>query len=253
MSENQGQQGGYGYEEGGQQAALSFGLNQNVYLDKFEWTANGGKDGAEMEAVNINFKIGDSDKGYKQFPVTRAFGENNEEITDPTHPAFIQAQKDLSAKLVHIVGVFVPKEDIQTALRQPIKSFKEYIKVLSSLLPKNYNTIPLDIFLGYQWQITGENKKTFLEIPKKMTSGRWLNLSVPAVGGVWQEERKDPATVGDSDTALRYVDAEGNVHPFFRNGWYIKSNYATQQNEDAGSNSGSGAAMNNSGAAKKGW
>jgi hypothetical protein len=42
-------------------------------------------------------------------------------------------------------------------------------------------------------------------------------------------QRKENAS--DNETALRYVDKDGNVHPFVRNGWYMNSNFATQQKE----------------------
>lgn len=238
MSENQNvpQTSGYGYDEseGPESSSFVFGLNSgNVLLTKFEFTANGGKDGAEAEAIDIVFNIDGKEKSARKFAVNKAFSKDpvtkqQIEVSDPNHPAFKLAQNELSAILVHIVGCFVPKEKIKEALSIQIQSFKHYCHILSTLLPANFATIKLDAFAQYQWSITGEAKRTFLEFPKNMKHGRWLCVHVPPVG-TWEKQQK--LNAADSETALRYVDADGNVHPFIRNGWFMNSNFATMQKE----------------------
>lgn len=229
-------QGGYGYEEHvAKESSFVFGLNAgNVRLTKFAHTMNGGKDGAEKEALDIMFTIDGNEKGYRKFPIIKAFGRdengNQIDIIDPEHPAFKQAQRDLSSVLIHIVGCFVDKTKVQNALNRPIASFKEFSEILAGLLPVNFAETPLDGFGQYQWQIGGEAKVTYLEFPKNMKHGRWLEAAhVPK--DKWEKQQKTNAST--SEIALRYVDADGNKHPFARNGWYMESNFAIQQKEVA--------------------
>ena len=230
------QQGGYGYSEHvAKESSTVFGLNAgNVRLTKFAHTMKGGKDDSDLEALDIVFTIDGNDKGYRRFPISRAYAKDESgaqiEVTDSQHPEFIAAQMSLSSVLVHIVGCFVEKEAIKTALARPIQSFKEYCGILQSLLPNNFDQIPLDAFMQYQWTISGENKVTYLEFPKNMKHGRWLGTALEAKGEAgWTKQQKPNA--GTGEVALRYVDEEGNKHPFARNGWFMTSNFATQQKE----------------------
>jgi hypothetical protein len=244
------QKGGYGYSEHvAKDSAFVFGLNAgNVRLTKFEHTANGGKDGAAMEALDIMFTIDGAERGYRKFPISRAYGKdatgNQIEITDAAHPAFIAEQQQLSSVLVHIVGCFVEKADIQAALNRQIGSFKQFAEILASLLPAGFADVALDGWGQYQWQINGENKVTFLEFPKNMKHGRWIQASVTPKDK-WEKQQRPNAA--DNEVALRYVDADGVVHPFSRNGWYMASNFAKQQKEAP---SAGGTAMQNAGAAQ---
>lgn len=228
------QAGGYGYSEHvAKESAFVFGLNAgNVRLIKFAHTLTGGKDGADMEALDIAFTVDGAEKNYRKFPITKAFAKDEQgnqiEVTDPQHPNFVQEQQNLSSVLVHIVGCFVEKADIQAALQRPIQSFAEYCKILTGLLPANKAEIALDAFGQYQWQIGGENKVTYLEFPKNMKHGRWLGAAI-APKDKWEKQVKQGASTGE--VALRWVDADGNVHPFSRNGWFMESHFATQQKE----------------------
>lgn len=113
------------------------------------------------------------------------------------------------------------------------------------LLPKDYESIPLDMFCHWQWQPSGENTKTFLDLPKKMSYGRWLSPAIEPVGQ-WTEKR-----VANPDNskpvALWYVDEAGNVHPFKRNGWFMNSNFAKQQNLGLPDEPGAGDATGDAG------
>lgn len=243
------QDSGYGYQEDnvGAKPRMSFGLNAgNCFLTKFEWTENGGKDGAKLEALEILFNINGQEKRYKKFPISKAFAKdengNKIEVTDPSHPAMQQAKRDLSSVLSHILGCFATQKEIRDALTsQPIQSFKHYCHILSTLLPEGFEQTPLDMFGQYQWSISGESKVTYVEIPKNMKHGRWLSAEVKPVGGEWIKQQKTNAD--SSEVALRYVDVEGSVHPFQRNGWYMSSNFSFQQKEEAQS-SQAGASMN---------
>ena len=147
----------YGYEtDEVKQSNLGFGLNNNCYLTKFVFNPNGGKDGAEQECLDIVFNINGTEKSYRKFPIVKAFGKNNEEITDPNAPEFRDALKDLNATIFHIVHCFVSEDVYKAALARPITSFKQFCDIVSNLLPKDFNTKKLDIFLQYQYNITGK-------------------------------------------------------------------------------------------------
>jgi len=248
-------QAGYGYSEHVPgEASIVFGLNAgNVRLTKFAWTANGGKDGAEMEAMDIMFTVKGKERGYKKFPIKKAFAKDpsnptgpNIEITDPNHPAIATAKQELSSVMVHILGCFVPKAEIQAALSVQIQNFKHFCSILQDLLPNNFDQVALDGFGVWQWQIGGEAKNTFLEFPKNMKHGRWLGKAIDPISK-WEKQQNPAASL--SEVALRYVDADGNKHPFTRNGWFMESNFATQQKE---AQSAGGQAMQNSADASSG-
>jgi len=240
---------GYGYaSDENSSLNVQFGLNPAAAtLVKFEWINNGGKDGAEAEALDMQFAIVGSDRivSYRKFRVTKAYGKNQEEITDPKNPIFQKELKDFNASVVHVLRCFRTEEEIKMALSGPIANFKDFCKILMNLLPKGYDQIPLDIFFQWQWQIKGENNKTFLELPKKMSYGKWVCKAVAAQAGlepvVEGEEPKIPewrmVKHNNPDTstpvALKFVDDAGNIHPFVRNGWFMLSNFAAQQLTEA--------------------
>jgi hypothetical protein len=219
----------YGYTtDEVKQATFGFGLNAGTtILKKFEWIPNGGKEGAEGEALEIIFNIGGTDKSYRKFPITQGFGKNGEVITDPNSSEFKEAVQTFNSVITHILHCFVDTEKMQKAMNVPIRSFKEFCTIAANLLPKNFNEIKLDIFMQYQWQIRSGQNRTFLEIPSSMKNGKWLCVAVPPVGE-WKEVRKKDPSDNDQK-ALTYVDEAGNVHPFTRYGRYVNGNLANQQ------------------------
>ncbi len=229
MSENNQTMGGYGYVDDNVQSggSMSFGLNQGLArLVKFEWIPNGGKDGAEQEALDIQFAIEGREKpvSYKKFPVTKAFDKQNggAEVTDPNHPAFKDEQANFNQVVMHILGCFVDKDALKAAFSKPIASFKEFCKAAEGVLPKDFSNKSLDIFFQYQWQVAEGKDRTYLELPKNMKQGKFL---VPATTNNWKEVR--------TNKVLKYVDSsdEKVLHPFQRGEWFLQSNWANQQKE----------------------
>lgn len=235
---------GYGYSsDERKENPFDFGLNAGVtFLKSFGYIPNGGKDGADQDALEIIFEINGVEKSYRKFPVTKAYlktkkGEPQQETTDPKHKAFIEAVDDLNSSVVHILRAFVDNMTIEAALAKKIASFKDFCNITAGLLPAKYDEVALDIFLGYQWQMSTGRDKTYLDIPTKVKQGKWLCKEVP---GIW-EERKVPNPQEKTREALYYIkvdkegkpvlDSEGKEikHPFIRNGWYMLSNYANQQ------------------------
>ena len=122
------------------------------------------------------------------------------------------------------------------------------------MLPKDYDKIKLDIFFQYQWQIKGDAKKTYLELPKKMAYGKWLMpAQAPSEGSEWKEIRhNDPAS--STPIALKYVDGENNIHPFVRGGWFMLSAFSKEQiDESADSASIEGNAKGTGTEDQSGW
>lgn len=233
---------GYGYESDGRKVSpFVFGLNAGVtYLKEFKWIPNGGKDGAEQEALEIIFTINGEDKGHRQFPVTEAFIKNSptkEKTTDPNHVDFKKAKAALSGLITHIAKAFMDEATFKSGISRGFASFHEYCDVVAALLPTDFNTRPLDIFLQYQYNIGKNQNKTYLEIPKNMKNGYWL---WPAQAGNWTEKRLDKFT-DDTPDALFYYDADVAItknakgedqyklHPISKSGYFLNSNNAVQQ------------------------
>lgn len=227
----------YGYEDdnvSAKSSSLVFGLNAGAArLVKLEWINNGGAAGAEQEALDIQFAIEGQERllSYRQFPIKKAFDDKGGEITDSKDPIFIEAQKTINQCITHIMHCFIGTEILKIAFQQPVESFKEYCKILSSLLPKDYDKIRLDIFMQYQWQIKNEAKQTYLELPKKMNQGKWICREVVPVGK-WKEVR---ATDCDDKMpmALKYVDDANNIHPFIKGGYFVNHPWANQQKDES--------------------
>lgn len=218
---------GYGYADDSAKPNISFGGNfGNTFLKKFEYITNAGKDGADGEALDIVFSINGSDKNYRIFPVTRVYAKDNTELT-PDSPdykgAMQEAMKELSQRVVQILKCFRTEEQVIAAFSVPIQSFEQYCAIAKAGLPSNFSETPLDIFMQYQWSITGTNTRTFLEIPKKTKYGKFVCAAVAPVG-VWKEER-------GADGSLFYKDESGNKHPFERGKWFMESKFAHLQQE----------------------
>jgi len=208
---------GYKNQEDIKSSPMKFGLNAgSANLVEFKYIPNGGKDGAEQDALEIIYEINGTKVSDRQFPVMSAYDENNEKVTDPQHPAMVKAADDFNAKMVHIMHAFVEDDVLQKALANNIQSFKEYVTILQGLLPNNYREIKLDLFFQYPWNPNSEGKK-YLRLPYDMKQGRWICKSVPPVGS-WKEVRD---TSSDNSKALTYVDDNGNVHPFTRSTWFL--------------------------------
>lgn len=246
---------------------FAFGLNAgNVFLTKFGYIPNGGEKGAEADALDIIFNIGGTDKNYRCFPIKKAYrkmpnGAPSVEVTDPSEPEMIDAMGDFNARITHILHCFQEIDVIKTAFARPIAGFKEFCQIAESILPKDFSKIPLDIFLAYQYQPSKDQTRTYLEVPKKMSYGRWLAKSQP--GKRFQEIRiTGPQLTKDTPHALQYVEIDqngpilnpdrtyANIHPFIRNGWFMLSPMAQQTIvQGAASAAGTALASNAAGAA----
>lgn len=243
---------GYGEETENKVSPYTFGLNQGFRLTKFEWIPNGGKDGAEGEALEIIFeKISDPTvkRSYRQFPVTKGYDKSGNEVTDPKSKEYKEAFSDFNGRITHILHAFVDDAAVKAAFARPIKGFKEFCNIARSLLPGAQTpTIELDIFFQYQWSLKGDQKRAYLDMPTKRKHGAFICKSVKPVGKWTAVKVENPDD--NEQYALKYVDDAGNQHPFTRNGWFMNSNFAIQQVSAEAqaaatqSNAAAGAAMN---------
>ena len=233
MSENNDSVYGFEDDKSQQGGGLNFGLNAGVtFMKTFQFNPNGGKDGAEQEALDIVFNVDGRDVSYRMFPVTKAY-DNNVEVTDVRHPAMKQAIKDFNSIVVHVLHAFVKIDDIKTALSIPISSFKQFCDITKNILPSNFSNKQLDIFAQWQWSITGDNDKTYPRLPKNMKHGKWLCAHLPPLNGKWDKVELNGKLAYKSNG----VDAEGKPitlrHPFSRTKWFMDSNFAEQQKDES--------------------
>lgn len=223
------QKRGYGFVDDTDQSLKSksggkFGLNgKEAFLFKFELNPNAGADGALGDALDVSFNIKEKSFNLRIYPVTKVYDAKNQEITDVNSKEYITGfNTELTQKnavIVHILkAVGVTEAQIKTALGQPMEDFAAFINALVTLLPANFNTIPLDLFLEYQWEIPSGQDRTFLQIPKNMKGGYFV---CPAQDGTWTEVL--------SEGKLTYTNATGQVHPFDRDKNFMESNKAKLQ------------------------
>lgn len=208
-----------------------FGLNQGALVTKFEYNPNGGQDGSAGDCIDLTISINDAEYRRRYFPVTKAYGENNEEVTDPKAPEFVKEVNFLNATLMDICKVFVTEDEIKTALSNPaIKDFVSFAQALERLVKSkpNWDKEPVDVFLQYQWSIKGDKEVTYLELPKtnSIKHGSWIVAHINA-------DFKQSTT----DKGISYLTSEGIKHPFKRSEWFATSNFGVRQDIRPGSDS----------------
>lgn len=225
----------YSYEEvSASNSGGKFGLNQGAKIVKFEFNPNGGKDESLQDSCDVTIEIDDKEFRARQFPVQRAY-DNNVEITDPKHEKFVLAVKNANATLCDIVAAVAGDEAVKLALAtaRP-KDYKTFIDTLERTLKMtpNWDKALVDVFLQYQYAVTGDNTRTFLQLPKTdhIKHGKWICKHIPA-----DFER-------DNSKSIKYFAKETGVkHPFSRSEWFATSAFGTQiilgEDEDASGDS----------------
>lgn len=218
----------YGYQNSAElenssennQSGFNFGLNTGATITKFEFNANGGVDNTPQECIEITVKVGEREFRNKFFPITRAWTKDRQEITDTTSEEYIQGitlqTVAQNAVLTQYAQCFVNDATLQQAFKTPVSSFKDYAQILTRLVQSvpNWNTQPVDVFLQYQFEVKGDNKTTYLEVPKSVKHGVFICKSL---GEGFTEVK--------TDKSLNYIKRD-IVHPFKRGAWFITSNFA---------------------------
>ena len=219
----------YGYQESGDltpgKQGGKFGLNTGAFITKFELNENAGKDGAAADAIDFTVQVGEREFRHRFFPISKVFAKGGGEITDTNSEEYKKAMASevaqFNAVISDIVKVFVSEENLKLALQVPIPTFKDFAKIVTRLVQAtpNWQKKPVDVFLQYQWAPSGDNDKTYLELPKNVKQGVFI---VPSEGEGFKEER--------TSTHLKYVKDDGTEHPFKRGEWFVNSAFANQTN-----------------------
>lgn len=219
----------YGYQESGDltpgKQGGKFGLNTGAFITKFELNENAGKDGAAADAIDFTVQVGEREFRHRFFPISKVFAKGGGEITDTNSEEYKKAMASeiaqFNAVISDIVKVFVSEEDLKLALQVPIPTFKDFANIVTRLVQStpNWQKKPVDVFLQYQWAPSGDNDKTYLELPKNVKQGVFV---IPSQGEGFKEER--------TSTHLKYVKEDGTEHPFKRGEWFVNSAFANQTN-----------------------
>lgn len=204
----------------------SFGLNVGN-LTVIAYNPNAGKDNTPGDAVDITLQLGESEFRNRVYETGDVFDGDNKLEQDFDNDRYVELynadMKQRMAVVIHTVkAVGVTQEQIDKALSQPLETFADWAKVITSLVPNGFESKPVDAFLEYQWSIKEGQNKTFLQLPQNMKGGRFLAPHVEPVGS-WK-------AISDDD-GLRYIDDANNEHPFTRTKDYMESNKANQQFE----------------------
>lgn len=220
---------GYGYIDDRDESLRSktggqFGLNVGAHITKFELNTMSGKDKTAGDALDIVVAVGDKDFTKKIFPVSKIYDKAGNEITDVNSPEYIKGFnteiKQTNAVILHFLKALgVSEERIRQAFATPVYSFGEFINGLVALLPANFSTIPVDVFLEYQWDIADGQDQKFLQLPKNMKGGYF---ACPAQPGTWVAER-------DAKEGLIYRNQNGAQHPFDRDKAFMEGKKANQE------------------------
>jgi len=203
-----------------------FGLNTG-YIIKFEFNPNGGKDNTPANAVDIHIKVKDKEYRRRLFEPTDTLFAGGKQVSKG-EPEYEDAYvSDLSHKIAvikHTLKALGVSDEVikNTSNTLGNVSIVEGLQKLVALAPANYKEKQVDIFLEYQWNIVGDNQKTYLEIPKNLKGGAFLVSHNAPSKGEWKQ-------VSAEDGGIKYVDANGLLHPFERSANYMSSNKAKEQ------------------------
>lgn len=207
-----------------------FGLNTECHFTTIEFITNAGKDETEGEAVDLNIQVGDREYRRRIYnPEGMNMFDSNSNTVEPGQNGYDKllntAMSHATAMIVHAIkAVGVTQEQINAKVTQTQPTtFAAFAQTVISLLPADYKSRPVDVFLQYQWFISDGQTMTFLELPKNMKQKYWV---VPSIPGVEWKEIRDV-------NGLIYVDDKGNKHKIEKTASFLDSNFAKQQNLEA--------------------
>ncbi|MDB4285874.1 hypothetical protein N9933_01070 [bacterium] len=211
------------------QAFPKFGLNINVRCTKFEYNPTASADGSPNDALDIFFTVEGKEQrvGYwgHLYEITKAFvkGESMPLEMSVSDQAMANGKKDIlqvEVMVLHILEALgVSEETFNRAMATPMSSYADWCKVVSSLVPSNFNQVPLDILLEYEAKPRKDNTRTWPSVPQNLRDGIWV---CPHQTDGPYLEKLEP------ETSLTYVNAQGKVHPLQRGPYFVKSNRAKE-------------------------
>lgn len=205
----------------------SFGLNQDARIKKFSFE-NAAKENEPVRNV-ICIDVDVKGSTFKDWinPIDKIKKGDVDLVPgtdDYNKEAKILLGQMYGAITHYLKAMGVPEGAIQNVLSQAYPSYEAFATAVCALVVPNYSSIPVDVFLEYQWTI-GKDKdkklrdKTYPTLPKNLKGGYFI---VPAQPGVFV-----PVTTPEGE--LTYVNAQGNLHPFKRSKDFMESKKGTQQ------------------------
>lgn len=201
-----------------------FGKN-DAKLIKFEYTSQGGSNGATQDALLVTFKVEDGEYNYRVFPAKVGNWINQDPNSEEYKKALQESQNQVQIAISQIVESIVDRTTIQNAIvaAKPT-TFEQYVKLMERLIKAvpGWNNKELDLFLHWQSKLSPNQTRTYLEVPRqtdlKFGNSVFVTSKQP---GVWNEVIEQGV--------LMYKDNSGNIHPFKRNKWYMeKSKFANR-------------------------
>lgn len=201
-----------------------FGKN-DAKLVKFEYTSQGGSNGATQDALLVTFKVEDGEYNYRVFPAKVGNWINQDPNSEEYKKALQESQNQVQIAISQIVESIVDRTTIQNAIvaAKPT-TFEQYVKLMERLIKAvpGWNNKELDLFLHWQSKLSPNQTRTYLEVPRqtdlKFGNSVFVTSKQP---GVWNEVIEQGV--------LMYKDNTGNIHPFKRNKWYMeKSKFANR-------------------------
>jgi len=221
-----------------QAASLKFGLNKNAVILSIKYTddcrGENSSSATPIEACDITFAFGDKEFSHRIMPPKGVYVKGQ---LDDSPAGFKKALiEQVIYPLGHVMeGLGVTTAQINAAIALLFSNplvFKTVVEKFIGLLPKNYATIKLDLFLQYEGSLREGATRTYLKLHKDLRSGLFV---VPAMEGEFTEVRKVNATK-DDPKALYYVREDrlhecfyGAEHRFVRNGYFVNSGFAKLQ------------------------
>lgn len=201
-----------------------FGKN-DAKLIKFEYTSQGGSNGATQDALLVTFKVEDGEYNYRVFPAKVGNWVNQDPNSEEYKKALQESQNQVQIAISQIVEAIVDRTTIQnTIVASKPTTFEQYVKLMERLIKAvpGWNNKELDLFLHWQSKLSPNQTKTYLEVPRqtdlKFGNSIFVTSKQP---GVWSEFIEQGV--------LMYKDSSGNTHPFKRNKWYMeKSKFANR-------------------------
>jgi len=206
-------------------AGGNFGLNK-AFITDFSLSTTAGRDNAPANAILIAVKVGDREYKHRIYEVTGSLlngdsapVEKGEEGYDALYKT--KTMQD-SAYVTHVIKALGFSDDqVKAAIGAP-SNFTEFATKVTTLAgaQATYSAKPVDVFLEYQWKISEGQTRTFLQLPKNLKGGFFLNVGTTPTGK-WNEVRDNDGMV--------YKDDSGVTHPFVRNSNFMGGNKANLQ------------------------
>ncbi len=189
---------------------VNFGLHTNATIEQFEFEQ--GQFGPQM-IFKVKLKSGSETMTWI-----------------PLQPH--QEAKDQEAEMMNIVAtlkhilksVGCTDEQFDKATEQ-VSSYSQGIKALIALLPKDFNTKPVDVFIEWQQKASEKAGRKFTTLPKNMKGGQFIVPHVEPVGQ-WTEKRVE-------GEYIKFVDDANNEHPISKSASFMMSFRAKEIDENA--------------------